>query len=263
MPAVVPRRGLLSDKRVFRLVALAVVAEVAANGTFRWAFISGAEGAKSRPTKSGPCLTRLKAEPMPEIPPPLPFDGAVDGLLLQAKSFLDNGPGPALEGVAGEERLESIKGAVLSLISGALPLVFVSLVDPDRLTPRWEYQLDMLALDIALFGLVYRYAVREGDSNPMLRLGVLAAFALPRALFLVQLPPDCAAVPLVCGPPLGYFSWSMLGQAAWQFLTGFVALSGALYGLERGFSTGLVRRFGSSPPRSQAQDAQQGFKFPW
>ena len=29
------------------------------------------------------------------------------------------------------------------------------LLDPDRLTPRWEFQLDMLALDILLFGVVF------------------------------------------------------------------------------------------------------------
>jgi len=68
-----------------------------------------------------------------------------------------------------------------------------------RLTARWEFQLDMLALQIALFGLVYRYAVREGDNNPMLKMGVLAAFVLPRALFLVELPAECKPIILENG----------------------------------------------------------------
>eukprot|EP00440_Ansanella_granifera_P060986 gb/GFBE01066103.1/.p1 GENE.gb/GFBE01066103.1/~~gb/GFBE01066103.1/.p1 ORF type:complete len:115 (+),score=11.20 gb/GFBE01066103.1/:1-345(+) len=114
----------------------------------------------------------------------------------------------------------------------------------------------MLVLHLALFGLVYRYAVREGDSNPMLKTGVLGAFALPRALFLVQLPPECQALPVSCGPPLGYFSWSMLAQAAWQLFVGGMALGGALYGLEKAFQAGFLRRFESQQALSGNTDGQ-------
>mmetsp|Transcript_137828 Transcript_137828/g.344054 ORF Transcript_137828/g.344054 Transcript_137828/m.344054 type:complete len:132 (+) Transcript_137828:128-523(+) len=129
----------------------------------------------------------------------------------------------------------------------------------------------MLALDLALFGLVYRYAVRRGDDSADLRLGVLGAFALPRALFLVQLPAECTPAPLACGEPLGYFNWAMLSQVAWQLFTGGSALLGSLYGLERAFGVGLIRRFsGFGPQVPAAEEAPKAaapggdvFKFPW
>ena len=96
-----------------------------------------------------------------------------------------------------------MKAGVTSILASLLPMVFVSptarhspklrpgVLDPDRLSPRWEFQLDMLALDVFLFGLVplalftlrnkpyrYRYAVRAGDDNPMLRAGQDPAEAL-------------------------------------------------------------------------------------
>ncbi|CAJ1411096.1 unnamed protein product [Effrenium voratum] len=144
-----------------------------------------------------------------------------------------------------EERLESLKAGVAATASGATAMVPISLIDPDRLTPRWEFQLDMLALDIFLFGVVYRYAIRAGDDNPMLKAGVAGAFALPRALFLVELPTNCQALPLNCGEPLGYFSWSMIFQALWQLFVGVTVLFFALYGLERAMGVKFVQRFSS------------------
>ncbi|CAK0861693.1 unnamed protein product [Prorocentrum cordatum] len=149
---------------------------------------------------------------------------------------------PKVAELFGEERFESVKTSALAVLFAVVPEAIGGLLDPDRLTPRWELQLDALALQAVLFGLVYRYAVREGDDNPMQRMGVLAAFAVPRALFLVA-PPPCTAAPLSCGEPLGYFSWSMLGQAAKHLLIGGATLGAALYGLERAFAVGLVRRF--------------------
>ncbi|CAK8994131.1 unnamed protein product, partial [Durusdinium trenchii] len=174
-----------------------------------------------------------------------------------AKDLLDSDAGRGLRGLVGEERLESVKAGLTAVGSGAVAMVPISgvagmkrtlfaalgLLDPDRLTPRWEFQLDMLALDIFLFGVVYRYAVRAGDDNPMLRTGVIGAFVLPRALFLVQMPAECQALPLNCGEPLGYFSWAMLAQVAWQGFAGAVVFAVAFYGLERAITCGLVQRF--------------------
>eukprot|EP00439_Symbiodinium_sp_Y106_P011736 s1744_g1.t2 len=174
------------------------------------------------------------------------IDEFVDAIWGNAKSLLDSELGKKLTDLAGEERLESTKAGISATGSGAVAMIPISLLDPDRLTPRWEFQLDMLALDIFLFGLVYRYAVRTGDDNPMLRLGVLGAFALPRALFLVRMPAECQALPLSCGPPLGYFNWDMLAQVAWHFFSGTLVFAVALYGLERAIATGFVRRFNSS-----------------
>lgn len=39
------------------------------------------------------------------------------------------------------------------------------LLDPDRFTPRWEFQLDMLALDILLFGVVQHGRCRWGHGE--------------------------------------------------------------------------------------------------
>lgn len=191
------------------------------------------------------------------------MDEQLAGLRSLLEGLFETEPGQQLRGLFGEERFESAKASVVSTVFGAVPLVPVAFADAERLTPRWEFQLDMLALDLALFGLVYRYAVREGDDNPMLRLGVLGAFALPRALFLVQLPAECTAIPLGCGPPLGYFSWAMIAQVVWQLFVGAAALAGSLYGLERAFGVGLVRRFngfgGQAPPPAE----QPGFRLPW
>mmetsp|Transcript_5824 Transcript_5824/g.10485 ORF Transcript_5824/g.10485 Transcript_5824/m.10485 type:complete len:240 (+) Transcript_5824:57-776(+) len=172
-----------------------------------------------------------------------PLDEYADSVWGFAKSLVESEPGKALVNLAGEERLESTKAGISATGSGALAMIPLSLLDPDKLTPRWEFQLDMLALDVFLFGLVYRYAIREKDDNPMLRLGVLGAFALPRALFLVRMPAECQALPLSCGPPLGYFNWDMLAQVAWHFFSGTLIFATALYGLERAIASGFVRRF--------------------
>ncbi|CAE7235335.1 PAO4 [Symbiodinium natans] len=188
----------------------------------------------------------LPAKPAEEALELGELDEFVDSIWGNAKSLLDSEPGRKLTELAGEERLESIKAGISSTGSGAVAMIPISLLDPDRLTPRWEFQLDMLALDVFLFGLVYRYAVRQGDDNPMLRLGVLGAFVLPRALFLVRMPAECQALPLSCGPPLGYFSWDMLAQVAWHFVSGGVVFGVAIYGLERAIASGFVCRFKSS-----------------
>eukprot|EP00435_Cladocopium_sp_Y103_P035442 s1741_g9.t1 len=174
-----------------------------------------------------------------------PLDQWIDPVWGSARELLESEPGRFVRNLVGEERLESVKAGATATASGAVAMVPISLLDPDRLTPRWEFQLDMLALDILLFGVVYRYAVRTGDDNPMLRTGVVGAFVLPRALFLVQLPAECQALPLSCGDPLGYFSWSMLAQVAWQLFAGAVVFAFAFYGLERAIACGLVQRFQS------------------
>jgi len=222
----------------------------------------------------GGCKAFFGSPEPPPPPPPepspgfvTPLDATVDDRLRDVRGLLESDWGRRLSSVAGEERLESIKASLVATVFGAVPLVPVAFLDGARLTPRWEYQLDMLALQIFLFGLVYRYAVREGDRNPKLGLGVLGAFVLPRALFLVELPAECVAGPLSCGPPLGYFSWAMLSQAAWQGFTGGVAMGGALYGLERAFSVGLVRRFSGqaleAEPAAVQDESEGGWRLPW
>ena len=63
---------------------------------------------------------------------------------------------------------------------------------------QWEFDTDMGSLEAALFAIVYRYCVRQGDDNPMLNQGVLGAFVLTRTLSKIQVPSYCTAAPLDC-----------------------------------------------------------------
>jgi len=83
------------------------------------------------------------------------------------------------------ERFESIKSAITGAFAGSIAAAPIALLSPNRLTAQWEFDHDALALSLALSALVYRYAVRE-DPNPMLKQGVVAAFAITRILALLQ-----------------------------------------------------------------------------
>ena len=56
-------------------------------------------------------------------------------------------------------------------------------------------------------------AVRQ-DRNPQLKQGVVGAFVITRALAMLQASDGCTALPLSCGPPLGYFNWGMIATGA-------------------------------------------------
>lgn len=155
-----------------------------------------------------------------------------------------------------EERVESGKVAVAAAIGGSVFMAPVAvllavttedlhrlrlLVSPDAFTPQWEFAHDTLAVMLALFGVVYRYSVRS-DGNPMLKQGVIGAFALTRALSAVQTPPECTSLPLSCGAPLGYVDYTMLLQLGGSFLESAVAFGGAAIILEAGFNRGTLRR---------------------
>lgn len=90
-------------------------------------------------------------------------------------------------------------------------------------------------------GIVYRYAVRM-DDNPMLRQGVIGAFAITRSWALVSPPPTCSVVPLNCGPPLGYFNWDMIFQGLVALAETGVACSAAAYVIEAAFARGWIQR---------------------
>jgi hypothetical protein len=99
----------------------------------------------------------------------------------------------------------------------------------------------MLALESALFGIVYRYAVRQ-DSNSNLKDGVTGAFTLVRALSMVRTSPDCIAIPLRCGEPLSYLDWAMLASLGTGLLTSFVAFGFAAASLETAFQEGWIKK---------------------
>lgn len=130
-----------------------------------------------------------------------------------------------------EDRLESAKAGGAALIFGSLAFAPAALLEPSHFTPQWELACDSLALMLALFGVTYRYAART-DENAMLKQGVVGAFALTRTLAALQAAPQCTAMPLQCGPPLGYFSWDMISQGVFLGIESFLAFGGAALAIE-------------------------------
>jgi len=145
------------------------------------------------------------------------------------------------------ERLESLKAAGLAAVVGSVAAAGPGLLVAG-LGAQWEFDVDMLALSGALFGVVYRYAVRT-DPNPNLKQGVVGAFALVRTVAAIQVPTTCTPFPLACGPPLEYFNWDMLQQALGAALPAFVAFGAAAVGLEVAMARGWIRQFGAPPSR--------------
>eukprot|EP00967_Tisochrysis_lutea_P067414 scaffold88030_cov30-Tisochrysis_lutea.AAC.1 len=146
-----------------------------------------------------------------------------------------------------EERIESAKAGGVSLLAGSLSSVPLALVSPQAFGAQWELAHDGLAVMLLLFGVVYRYAVRE-DDNDMLKQGVVGAFAVTRALAELRASPECTALPLSCGSPLGYADWQMIANGAFGVLEALVAFGGAAFVLEMGFRKGVLRRLPGSLP---------------
>mmetsp|Transcript_8307 Transcript_8307/g.14894 ORF Transcript_8307/g.14894 Transcript_8307/m.14894 type:complete len:256 (-) Transcript_8307:34-801(-) len=204
--------------------------------------------------KGGPGKDAATESPLEQL------EGVVDAQMRNLKVITDSEPSRKLGELLGEERYESIKTGIVAIASCVVPEAIVGWLDPDRLTPRWEFQLDVLALQVLLFALVYRYAVREGDDNPMQRLGIIAAFVIPRAFFMVELPQECLPGPITCGPY--WLNAPVLLQIAKQLIIGGATLGGAAYGLERGVATGVIRRFGGAGGTT-APPTEGGFRFPF
>lgn len=139
------------------------------------------------------------------------------------------------------KRAESGKAAVAATVAGNIGGLPVTLLDPNAFTPQWELQADGLAIMLLLFGVVYRYAVRT-DDNPMLKMGVVGAFVITRAWALLDAPATCAAIPLNCGPPLGYFSWDMIFAGLLASAQTASACAAAAFALEVCFDKGLILR---------------------
>jgi hypothetical protein len=105
-----------------------------------------------------------------------------------------------------------------------------------------ELSHDGLAVMLGLFGLVYRYAVRQ-DSNPQLKQGVVGAFVITRTLSMLQASEECSALPLSCGPPLGYFNWEMIATGVGAGVESALAFAAAAAAIELAFSKEFIRRF--------------------
>ncbi|MEB3355795.1 MAG: hypothetical protein VKK04_03555 [Synechococcales bacterium] len=134
----------------------------------------------------------------------------------------------ALASLTAQERLESLKAGILAgagaaTATGLFQLLHLLLLPhgsgglaalPVAFTPAGWLDWAIATFSAALFGITYRYAVRT-DSNPHLKSGVVGAFALVRALALVEMG-LMAQVPLVS---LGILAVESGGMVAIAFLT--------------------------------------------
>mmetsp|Transcript_6098 Transcript_6098/g.7087 ORF Transcript_6098/g.7087 Transcript_6098/m.7087 type:complete len:226 (-) Transcript_6098:119-796(-) len=150
------------------------------------------------------------------------------------------------------QRVESIKTGVVGLFAGGIALTPVAaihdIVFPGDSIPggaaQWEFDTDMGSIQCALFAIVYRYCVREGeDTNEMLGMGVIGAFAVVRTLSRVRVSSYCSYAPLDCGEPLGYFDWDMIQQAAFSGLESAVMFGATAAAMEYCYKRRIISRF--------------------
>lgn len=147
------------------------------------------------------------------------------------------------------QRIESVKCLVIGAIAGSFALVPFSLLHNLLFLPpnfqtnpiaQWEFDNDMAGFMTGLFAIVYRYCIRE-DDNEQLQQGVVGAFVVTRTLSRILVPTYCSAIVLNCGPPFGYFDWSMISQLAIngaESAAMFAATAAAInYAIEKGWLT--------------------------
>ena len=163
----------------------------------------------------------------------------VDDIVLSAQSPWPRKPRKwAADVDEFAERIQSGKAAGLSAIAGSVihaPIAVSGAIILGRgFTGDWEFSVDMLAVSLALFGVVYRYAIRS-DPNPNLKQGVVGAFAITRAVNLVHIPSTCTSLPLNCGAPLGYLSYDTIGQLLLALGPSLLAYGAAALALEKAF----------------------------
>jgi len=150
------------------------------------------------------------------------------------------------------QRIESVKSAIVGLLSGGLTVTPITFLH-DYFFPgetiqnglaQWEFDTDTGSIAAALFAIVYRYCVREGEeSNPMLPMGVVGAFVIVRTLSRVRVSYYCEAAPLDCGAPFGYFDWGMLQQALFSGLESIFLFGAAAAAMEYCYKKGYITRF--------------------
>ncbi|KAJ1448812.1 hypothetical protein M885DRAFT_623093 [Pelagophyceae sp. CCMP2097] len=145
------------------------------------------------------------------------------------------------------ERIESLKTGIVSGVVAAVAAAPVGLITHLGNLPQWEFDTDALALTGGLFGIVLRYALRDGN-DPMVRGGVVGAFTLTRALAAVRTSPACTFAPLTCGAPLGYLDYSMLWQLAESLAESGIAFAAAAAAVDAAVQRGWC---GTTPGASR------------
>jgi len=94
-----------------------------------------------------------------------------------------------------DQKSESIKTGIVGLLTGGVAVTPVSFLHdyffPGSTIPngiaQWEFDTDTGSLAAALFAIVYRFSVRDGEEkNKMFPLGVIGAFVVVRTLSRVR-----------------------------------------------------------------------------
>jgi len=155
------------------------------------------------------------------------------------------------------QRIESVKSIALGALSGGLavtPIAYLHYVTFATAVSsiassvsggiaQWEFVTDMSSIEAGLFAIVYRYAIRKNDNNPMLNQGVVGAFIIVRSLSNIHVTDSCQSIPLRCGPPLGYFDWNMIEQGAWNGIESVALFGAAALAMEFAFQQKWISKF--------------------
>lgn len=141
-------------------------------------------------------------------------------------------------------RVESVKSGVFGALGGSIGSLPVAVLIGyfQHFNAQWELSHDALALSLFLFGITYRYAVRGDVNNKQLQLGVVGAFAVVRALNMVDVSDYCTSLPLNCGPPFFYFDIPMISIGLVNFFESLVAFGTAAQALEFAFKAKILTR---------------------
>ena len=135
------------------------------------------------------------------------------------------------------EKLESGKAAALSGVGGAV------LATPLILSQGGgAVSIAIAALSCAVFGVTYRYAVRQDVGNNELKGGVVGAFGLARGL-------SAADVYLRASALNGETGFATYAQAALLTGEGVLLYAFAAIALEQSFKLGILKTFGEAGER--------------
>lgn len=145
------------------------------------------------------------------------------------------------------DRFESIKSASVSAIAGSIAYIPFALLSglPMGFSAQWEFNSDTLALILALFGITYRYTIRD-DATDQLKQGAIGAFAITRAISLIHVPDTCSSLPLNCGPPFFYLDISMILSGLWHFIESYAAFAGSAIAIDNCLDEGIISPKSSS-----------------
>jgi hypothetical protein len=128
-----------------------------------------------------------------------------------------------------EERIESAKAGAAAGIGGAIAVFPLLLLAPSPTALPAVLELLTAGVSGFLFGVTYRYAVRDDDSNAQLRGGVVAAFGLVRGI--------AAASSVLLSP-----DDDMIGRGALAMGESMLLFAFAAVAVEAGFRMNYVKQ---------------------